>query len=320
MSMSGIPYVHSDAGGFAGGEGDFELYVRWLQMAAFTPIFRPHGTALYDKDPNAFSFPSEAALIKNPFKQYAKKIIDLRYQLMPYNYTLAYEQTKLGKPLISPMYYQYQNDTAVYNIGDEYCWGEKIIVAPIIQKNTNARNVWIPKSGAYKFGTNIYLKEGMNQDSASIENQLLYIPQGSLIPTQKVIEGANSTAYKNPVIQWQYYVPRNHEFANKTSFTLYEDDGSNKNSIAQKNYEEITLTALPHKDGYVFKISSNGGTFKGKQTNRKMDIKIFGCTKNITTFHLNNSKKASSTTTSESDSSVNISFEFDGRPLTIYAQ
>jgi oligosaccharide 4-alpha-D-glucosyltransferase len=73
MSMSGVPYVHSDAGGFAGGNGDNELYVRWLQMAAFTPIFRPHGTALYEVDKNAFSFPSEAALIEEPFQSYAKK-------------------------------------------------------------------------------------------------------------------------------------------------------------------------------------------------------------------------------------------------------
>lgn len=320
MSMSGIPYVHSDAGGFAGGEADIELYIRWLQLAAFTPIFRPHGTALYEKDPNAFSFPSEAALIKNPYKKYAKKAIDLRYQLMPYNYTLAYEQTKLGKPLMSPMYYYYQNDTTSFHIGDEYCWGEKIIAAPIIQKNTNVRNIWIPKSGAYKFGTSIYLKEGIIQDSASIENQLLYVPQGSIIPTQKVIEGANSNAYKNPVIQWQYYVPRNNEVAHKNSFTLYEDDGSNKNSIAQKKYELITLTALAQKGGYIFKINSNGGTFKGKQLNRKMDIKIFGCPKSISKFYLNTSKKAYSTTISESDASINISFEFDGKPLAINAQ
>ncbi|MES2849862.1 MAG: TIM-barrel domain-containing protein, partial [Bacteroidota bacterium] len=59
MSMSGIPYIHADAGGFAGGEGDNELYVRWLQYAAFTPIFRPHGTALFEKDTATFSFPSE---------------------------------------------------------------------------------------------------------------------------------------------------------------------------------------------------------------------------------------------------------------------
>ncbi|MGE5518998.1 MAG: TIM-barrel domain-containing protein, partial [Candidatus Dadabacteria bacterium] len=63
MSMSGVPYVHSDAGGFGGGEDDNELYVRWLQFAVFTPIFRPHGTALYEMDPAAHSFPSEPALI-----------------------------------------------------------------------------------------------------------------------------------------------------------------------------------------------------------------------------------------------------------------
>ncbi|PMZ18042.1 TIM-barrel domain-containing protein, partial [Pseudomonas sp. FW306-02-F08-AA] len=83
---------HSDAGGFAGGEGDNELYIRWLQFATFTPIFRPHGTALFDIDKNAYSFPSEPALIDTPYRAIAKSIVDLRYALLPYNYTLAYRQ------------------------------------------------------------------------------------------------------------------------------------------------------------------------------------------------------------------------------------
>jgi len=92
MSMSGVPYIHSDAGGFAGGEGDNELYVRWLQFAIFTPIFRPHGTALYEVDKAAFSFPSEAALIDTPYRNIAKSAIDLRYKFLPYNYWLIARQ------------------------------------------------------------------------------------------------------------------------------------------------------------------------------------------------------------------------------------
>ena len=156
MSMSGVPYVHSDAGGFAGGEGDNELYVRWLQFAAFTPIFKPHGTALDDLDKNAFSFPSEAALIAEPYRSYAKAAINLRYQFLPYNYTLAYKQTKNGEPLIAPLYYYYPKDTTAINVGDEFMWGENILVAPVLHKDEKERKVYLPEGKWYFFNdTNI---------------------------------------------------------------------------------------------------------------------------------------------------------------------
>jgi oligosaccharide 4-alpha-D-glucosyltransferase len=84
MSMSGVPYIHADAGGFALGEKDEELFVRWLQFATYTPVFRPHGTALYDVDPEAPSFPSEAALYDEPYKSLAKKLLlnDTNYCLI----------------------------------------------------------------------------------------------------------------------------------------------------------------------------------------------------------------------------------------------
>ena len=134
MSMSGIPYIHADAGGFAGGEGDNELYVRWLQYAAFTPIFRPHGTALFEVDKNAFSFPSEPALIDTPYRGYAKQVVHLRYSMLPYNYTLAYKQASKGEPLVAPLDYYYPKDTAAINVQDEFMWGENILVAPVLEK------------------------------------------------------------------------------------------------------------------------------------------------------------------------------------------
>lgn len=104
MSMSGVPYIHADAGGFAQGEGDPELYTRWIQFAVFTPVLRPHGTALGDLDPAVKNIPSEGALYDNPYKSIARKYIQLRYQLLPYNYTLAYKQAKFGEPLVRPIF------------------------------------------------------------------------------------------------------------------------------------------------------------------------------------------------------------------------
>lgn len=251
MSMSGVPYVHSDAGGFAGGEGDHELYVRWLQLAALTPIFRPHGTALYHIDKNAYSFPSEAALIDEPYKSYAKKTIDLRYQLLPYNYNLAYLQTKFAKPLMMPLYFLNPDDSFATSIVDQYYWGEQIIVAPILQKNTTQRSVYLPNHnlGYYKYQTSKFFEAGFINDTASLENQLMYVKAGSIIPTWKQPIGANTAAYSTNQIMWQYYAANKPNIA---TYSLYNDDGITKN--ASPNFIHFKLEEK--NNGFTIAIQS----------------------------------------------------------------
>jgi oligosaccharide 4-alpha-D-glucosyltransferase len=151
MSMSGVPYIHSDAGGFAGGEGDPELYTRWMQFAVFTPIYRPHGTALGDLEPTVKDIPSEAALYPDPYKSIVRNSIQLRYQLLPYNYTLAYEQTKWGKPLIRPLFYNNSLDSNLYKTDNQYMWGDHFIIAPVIEKGATTRNLYLPEGLWYDF-------------------------------------------------------------------------------------------------------------------------------------------------------------------------
>ncbi|HSN61638.1 MAG TPA: TIM-barrel domain-containing protein, partial [Ferruginibacter sp.] len=124
MSMSGVPYIHADAGGFAGGDGDKELYTRWLQFAVFTPVFRPHGTAFGNLEPGVKDIPSEAAFYDDPYKSIVRNYIQLRYQLLPYNYTLAYEQASHGKPLVRPLFYYNNADSNLYKTDNEYMWGD----------------------------------------------------------------------------------------------------------------------------------------------------------------------------------------------------
>jgi len=230
MSMSGVPYVHSDAGGFAGGEGDNELYVRWLQFAAFTPIFRPHGTALYQKDPNAFSFPSEPALIAEPFKTYAKNAVSIRYTMLPYNYSLAYKQTVSGKPLMSPLYYYFSADTTASKIEDEYMWGENILVAPILEKGIKERKLYLPKGKWLNiFSTIVY--EGGKWVTIPVDLNFIpvFMKEGAFVPTVSKIK--NVSDYSNGHFLLNYFPS-----ASKTYFTWYEDDGVSKNSLLSNKY------------------------------------------------------------------------------------
>lgn len=114
MGLQGMGYMHSDLGGFAGSNADDELYVRWLQYGVFNPIFRPHAQD---------DTPPEPVYRSDNVKKLAKKAIELRYQLLPYNYHLAYENSTLGKPLMRPLFFYDDTENLKIN-ANSYYWGK----------------------------------------------------------------------------------------------------------------------------------------------------------------------------------------------------
>jgi oligosaccharide 4-alpha-D-glucosyltransferase len=248
MSMCGIPYVHSDAGGFAGGEGDYELYIRWLQMAMYTPIFRPHGTALYNIEPAAYSFPSEPALMPEPYKTLAKNIVVQRYQWLPYNYTLAFEQATQQQPFIRPLYYMHPTDSNAYKFEQQYYWGNNILVAPILQPKATQQTVYLPNAKWYALNSSIPIK-GNNtfQINTAITEIPVFVKAGSFLPLYSkntFTTTTNITAADTMNIH--YYAA-----TEPSNFTLFADDGVSKNSIAKKQFQ---LTSFATKGFYEKKL------------------------------------------------------------------
>jgi oligosaccharide 4-alpha-D-glucosyltransferase len=300
MSMSGVPYIHADAGGFAGGDGDNELYVRWMQFAAFTPIFRPHGTALYDIDPKAYSFPSEAALIDTPYREYAKQAIRKRYNYLPYNYTLAYKQSKEGAPLVSPLYYYFSNDSTSVFIEDEYMWGDELLVAPVLMKGTTIRQVYLPKGKWYDMTDNRILEgPGYLPFDAHAYRFPLFAKAGSFIP-QFIGEAANTKEMEKHDMT-VLYVPS----STASQYRLYKDDGETKDAIASNEYELIDFYSMGKTaEGLNIAIKSNGGNYKNKPDQTSMQlvipdtkikpsaIRIDGVEMNIVTNTTNDKKNA----------------------------
>ncbi|MDE3145140.1 MAG: glycoside hydrolase family 31 protein [Bacteroidota bacterium] len=323
MSMSGIPYTHADAGGFAGGDGDKELYVRWLQFASFTPIFRPHGTALYEVDPNAFSFPSEPALMDEPYKQAAKQVIKHRYQMLPYNYTLSYRQAKYGEPLVRPMYYQFTNDTTAVKIEDEFMWGDEMLVAPILHKNATTRKIYLPKDKWYDAtDKKFYTGNQWIDYEVNLFKIPYFIKEGSFVP---MYQGEGNTKEVVNGKMLLLYVPSK----NKSSYELYEDDGESKNAISQKQFSltHFISSGLVN-DKISISINSNNGNYKNKLAAKEYQIVIPSIT-NFSKLLLNgvslkNNNKAENAHSSDnwvkmdtSNNQLTINVLFVGKPTII---
>jgi len=269
MSMSGIPYIHADAGGFAGGDGDKELYIRWLQFALFTPVFRPHGTALYDVDPNTFSFPSEPALMDTPYINIARTIVHKRYQMLPYNYTLAYRQAKYGEPLVRPLYYQFPNDTNAVTVQDEFMWGNNILVAPVLEKGATERKVYLPEGKWYDVpDRKLYKGNQWIHYEVDLFKVAEFIKEGSFVPMYPGEENARGTLNSKIEV---LYVPSTH----RSGYELYEDDGESKNSINRKLYELTSFTSSGLKDNKVIiTIRSNNGNYQNKPSKKMYHLII----------------------------------------------
>jgi oligosaccharide 4-alpha-D-glucosyltransferase len=254
MVMSGVPYVHADAGGFAGGEGDNELYIRWLQFAAFTPVFRPHGTALYEKDLLAFSFPSEPSLMAEPYRTYARKTVELRYKMLPYNYTLAYRQTAKGEPLVRPLYYEFDDDAAAFNIEDEFMWGSAFLIAPVLQPGITSRKVYLPKTKWLDLNNNKLLKGKRTIDFDVKEFRLpLFIREGSFVPYYREVAANTSDIQQKPLEV--LYVPA----VKATTYKMYNDDGEDKFAVKNKQFETVRFVSSGlKKKNLVLKVSREG--------------------------------------------------------------
>lgn len=181
LSVSGVPFVGADVGGFAENPSG-ELYTRWLQAAALTPFLRSHSSAgTNNKEPWEYG---------DNFTRINRATIELRYQFLPYLYTLFYQHEKTGEPVLRPLWYEYPNDVKTYLRDDEYLVGKDLLIAPVLWEGRNIREVYFPDGDdwcdwetgeVFKGGTTHWL-------SAPLEKLLVYGRVGSVIPTQPVVQ------------------------------------------------------------------------------------------------------------------------------------
>ena len=132
LGLSGMSFCGTDVGGF-GYDCTPELLSRWVQVGAFTPLFRNH-TTIYSRDQEPWAFDKITEDIN-------RKYIKLRYKLIPYMYDIFYKGEQSGLPIMRPLMLHYQNDHKTYEINDQFLFGENIMVAPVLEQGKQARMI-----------------------------------------------------------------------------------------------------------------------------------------------------------------------------------
>lgn len=303
MGMSGIGYMHPDAGGFTGGDKEPELYIRWLQMASFLPIIRAHADVkMASSDPNAVGTAiTQAATDKiaypepifwdEPTKNIIRNYLNLRYNYLPYNYSLAWLNTQTGRPLVLPVDYFDTANKLVKNVDDEYLWGANILVAPILAKGENERKVVFP-TGKWIDTRDYKSYTGTALINAPISAMPVFAKAGSLIPMANNMP--NTANYNAAILILKYYADQS---VKASAFDMYMDDGKTADADKIGAFELIKFKASTLHTTHTLTIQKVG-TYAGAPQMREVYIEI-PRVKSLPTALINNQTKLKQATSNE---------------------
>lgn len=264
--MSGLGYMGSDVGGFAVDPKEPyqpELYVRWLQMGTFSPMLRTHAQF----KPEPYHYPQYNSIILDFVKQ--------RYQWLPYNYTLAYENASQGLPLARPVNFHSEGGTVKSNVTDEYLWGPEVLVAPVFSKGARTRKVYFPAGSTWVNWNNPAqtFKGGSTATvKAPLEQLPMFVKAGSFIPLYTM--PIQNVGEYDPQFLTVKYFPS----AEPSSYTLFDDNRTSPTSLTDGEYQLTTFSAS--REGRQLRIDiSSEGAYKGMPEGRLITFEIPGITR-----------------------------------------
>jgi alpha-glucosidase (family GH31 glycosyl hydrolase) len=242
---------------------DPELYTRWLQYGALSPILRTHSTK------NGY-IKKELWNFSNTFSQAQYEAIRLRYTLVPYIYTMAKKTYDTSIGLCRPMYYDYPKDEEAYKFSKEYMFGDNMLVAPIgtpAVDGLSAVKVWLPKgTDWYEWHTGTLLKGGqIVERKFAINEYPIYVKAGSIIP---MYNDEVQHLDENPeAITFAVYPGANGEF------NLYEDNGNDQ--LYDKQHAITTVKSTMQGRALSIVVSGAEGSYSGMPKKRDYIVKVY---------------------------------------------
>ena len=302
FSLTGNPNFNTDIGGFfcgsynTKGSGSApknpqfqELYVRWMQYGLFCPVFRSHGA---DAPREIWQFGQKG----EPVYDAIEKMIRLRYRLIPYLYSTAWQVTSENESYLRPLFSDFALDKKVWDMTDEFMFGRQILAAPILDPQyteekiiredamtgwnrkemtvdsgqltidwtaTKTATKYLPKGAIwYDFWTSKQYKGGQNVVLTTCFDQVpMFVKAGSILPLGPEMQYVGEKAWDN--LELRLYPGAD------GAFTLYEDEGDNY------NYEKgiySTINFNWNDKARTLTIGTRKGDYPGMLKNRQFTI------------------------------------------------
>lgn len=176
LGLSGVPFVGADIGGFSG-DCDGELLTAWSWLGVCYPLMRNHaGKGSRRQEPWQFG---------EPWLTRVRRALYFRYELLPYLYTLSWQSTQDGLPLMRPLLLDYPQDPEVLNLNEQFMLGADLLVAPILRPAQRHRLVYLPDGDWYDFWSGQHYRGGQwLQIQVSLDALPLFQRGGTAIPMQ----------------------------------------------------------------------------------------------------------------------------------------
>lgn len=247
MGMSGVAFCGTDVGGF-GFDCSKELLSRWVQIGAFTPLFRNH-SAMGTRDQEPWAFDKQTEDIN-------RKYIKLRYTLLPYLYDCMKKCEDTGIPVMKPLMLNYEDDKETYEINDQFLFGDNILVSPVLEQGKDKKMVYLPKGDKWiDFWSNKEYDGGQYiVKDAPIDVCPIFVKASSVIPSyevqnyvgEKVIDTLKLNVYlgsSDNDFEYTHYVDDGKSFA-------YKDGAYSEYKVTVKGRDEFTIEIDKIADGY----------------------------------------------------------------------
>lgn len=269
LAMSGFSFAGSDIGGFAE-QPNGELYARWIQLGVFHPFCRTHSSGDHGEQ-EPWMFGDDVTAI-------VKKFIELRYQLLPYLYTAFWQYLNDGIPILKSLVLFDQTDIQTHYRTDEFIFGDKIFICPIMEPNSKGRRLYLPQGNWYNYWTEEVVEGGKEMwVDADIDSIPMFVKEGAIIPKYPIQQFVGEKKFDE--ITLDVYFKKGKEIS------VVYDDAHDGYDYTKGRYSLRTLK-MTGKDNQLIIQQHKSGKYNTNYT--KFRLKLKGIPFKISAIQIDN--------------------------------
>jgi alpha-glucosidase len=265
----GYAYWSHDIGGHMPGVVEPELYLRWLQFGALSPILRTHTTKNADSERRIWAYPE-------PYSDLMREAVQRRYTLLPYIYTEARRTYDTGVAFLHPLYFDWPEAPEAYQHSNEYVFGDSMLVAPITApaesvSQQSKQTVWLPEGEWFEVDTGRMLHGGQTVTEAfTLSETPVYERAGAIVPMQPPVQYTSQKLVDPLIVS---VAPRTWD--GSTSYTLYED-GSDGRAYQVGEFARTRIDATQQGSTSRITIAAAQGSYAGMPKDRAYEVHMPG--------------------------------------------